>query len=132
MTTIARSVHEVYAIGDLIMGPMLAHKAEEEGIAWRSASPGMKSQVNYDAIPSVIYTHPELAAVGLTEEQVKDAGRSTASASFPSPPMAARRCLDETDGFVKIIADAKTDRVLGVHILGSAGVGPDRGGRQRG
>jgi dihydrolipoamide dehydrogenase len=108
----------VYAIGDLIAGPMLAHKAEDEGIALAEQLSGMKTQVNHDAIPSVIYTHPELAAVGLTEEQVKAAGHEYRAGKFPFAANGRARCLDEIDGFVKVIADAKTDRVLGVHILG--------------
>jgi len=112
------SVEGIYAIGDLITGPMLAHKAEEEGICLAERIAGKKTQVNHDAIPSVIYTHPELAAVGLTEEQVKDAGREYHVGKFPFAANGRARCLDETDGFVKIIADAKSDRVLGVHILG--------------
>jgi dihydrolipoamide dehydrogenase len=108
----------VYAIGDLISGPMLAHKAQDEGIALAEQLAGMKTQVNHDAIPSVIYTHPELAAVGLTEEQAKAAGREYRVGKFPFAANGRARCLDQTDGFVKVIADAKTDRVLGVHILG--------------
>src|SRR5262249_17456664 len=107
-----------YAIGDLVAGPTPAHKAEEEGIALAERLAGMKAHVNYDAIPSVIYTHPELAAVGLTEEQVKEAGREYRVGKFPFAANGRARCLDETDGFVKVIADAKTDRVLGVHIVG--------------
>jgi dihydrolipoamide dehydrogenase len=112
------SVEGVYAIGDLIAGPMLAHKAEEEGIALAERLAGGNSHVNYDAIPSVIYTHPELAAVGLTEEQVKEAGREYRVGKFPFAANGRARCLDEIDGFVKIIADAKTDRLLGVHVVG--------------
>jgi dihydrolipoamide dehydrogenase len=112
------SAQGVYAIGDLIAGPMLAHKAEDEGIALAEQLAGKKSLINHDAIPSVIYTHPELAAVGLTEEQVKAAGREYRVGKFPFAANGRARCLDETDGFVKAIADAKTDRVLGVHILG--------------
>jgi dihydrolipoamide dehydrogenase len=108
----------VYAIGDLIAGPMLAHKAEEEGIAVVERIAGMKTHVNYDAIPSVIYTHPELAAVGQTEEQVREAGREYRVGKFPFAANARARCLDEIKGFVKVIADARTDRVLGVHIFG--------------
>jgi dihydrolipoamide dehydrogenase len=108
----------VYAIGDLITGPMLAHKAEDEGIALAERLAGMKTQVNHDAIPSVIYTHPELAAVGLTEEQIKDSGREYRVGKFPFAANGRARCLDEIDGFVKVIADAKTDRLLGVHIIG--------------
>ena len=112
------NVPGVYAIGDLITGPMLAHKAEDEGIALAEQLAGMKTQVNHEAIPSVIYTHPELAAVGQTEEQVKAAGREYRVGKFPFAANGRARCLDEIDGFVKVIADAKTDRVLGVHILG--------------
>ncbi|HZT82823.1 MAG TPA: dihydrolipoyl dehydrogenase [Gemmataceae bacterium] len=108
----------VYAIGDLIAGPMLAHKAEEEGIALAERLAGMKPHVNYDAIPSVIYTHPELAAVGLTEEQVRESGREYRVGKFPFAANGRARCLDETDGFVKMIADAKTDRLLGAHVVG--------------
>jgi len=108
----------VHAIGDLIAGPMLAHKAEDEGIALAEQLSGMKTHVNYDAIPSVIYTHPELAAVGQTEEQVKESGREYRVGRFPFAANGRARCLDEIDGFVKMIADAKTDRLLGVHILG--------------
>jgi dihydrolipoamide dehydrogenase len=112
------SVEGVYAIGDLVAGPMLAHKAEEEGIALAERLAGMKTVVNHDGIPSVIYTHPELAAVGLTEEQVKDAGREYRVGRFPFVANGRARCLDQIDGFVKMIADAKTDRLLGVHIVG--------------
>lgn len=112
------NVEGVYAIGDLVSGPMLAHKAEDEGVALAERISGMKSHVNYDAIPSVIYTHPELAAVGQTEEQVKESGREYRVGKFPFAANGRARCLDETDGFVKVVADAKTDRVLGVHILG--------------
>ncbi len=112
------SIPGVYAIGDLIAGPMLAHKAEDEGIALAEQLAGMKTHVNYDAIPSVIYTHPELAAVGLTEEQAKESGREYRVGKFPFAANGRARCLDEIDGFVKMIADAKTDRLLGVHILG--------------
>jgi dihydrolipoamide dehydrogenase len=112
------SVSGVYAIGDLIAGPMLAHKAEEEGIALAERLAGQKTHVNYDTIPSVIYTEPELASVGATEEQLKEAGREYRVGRFPFIANGRARCLDETEGFVKTLADAKTDRVLGVHILG--------------
>jgi dihydrolipoamide dehydrogenase len=112
------SVEGIYAIGDLVSGPMLAHKAEDEGIALAERIAGLKTHVNPDAIPSVIYTHPELAAVGQTEEQVKEAGREYRVGKFPFAANGRARCLDETDGFVKVIADAKTDRLLGVHVLG--------------
>jgi dihydrolipoamide dehydrogenase len=108
----------VYAIGDLVAGPMLAHKAEEEGIAVAERLAGQKTHVNYQTIPSVIYTHPELASVGLTEEQAKEGGREYRVGKFPFSANGRARCLDETEGMVKVIADARTDRLLGVHILG--------------
>src|SRR5262249_25352915 len=112
------SVPGIYAIGDLIAGPMLAHKAEEEGMACAELLAGKKAQVNYAAIPSVIYTWPELASVGLTEEQVKESGKEYRTGKFPFAANGRARCLDETEGMVKVIADARTDRLLGVHILG--------------
>ncbi len=112
------SVPGVYAIGDLIAGPMLAHKASEEGIAVAEYLAGQKPHVNYNAIPSVIYTHPELASVGLTEEQVKETGTEYRVGKFPFSANGRAKCLDETEGVVKIIADTKTDRILGAHILG--------------
>ena len=112
------NVKGIYAIGDLIAGPMLAHKAEDEGITFAEILAGQKSRVNYDAIPGVIYTWPEVAAVGLTEEQVKERGSEYRVGKFPFAANGRARCLDEIDGFVKIIADRQTDRVLGVHILG--------------
>jgi dihydrolipoamide dehydrogenase len=108
----------IYAIGDLIAGPMLAHKASEEGIVLVERLAGRAAHVNYDTIPSAIYTWPEVASVGLTEEQVKEAGREYKVGRFPFAASARAKCLDETEGLVKVIADAKTDRVLGVHILG--------------
>jgi dihydrolipoamide dehydrogenase len=108
----------VFAIGDLIAGPMLAHKAEEEGIALAERLTGRKTEVNYHAIPSVIYTWPEVASVGQTEEELKEAGREYRVGKFPFSANARARCLDETEGLVKILADAHTDRLLGVHILG--------------
>ncbi|MFO0967942.1 MAG: dihydrolipoyl dehydrogenase [Gemmataceae bacterium] len=112
------SVKGIYAIGDLIAGPMLAHKASEEGIACVELLAGKAGHVNYGAIPSVIYTHPKLAAVGLTEEQAKEAGRPYRVGKFPFLANGRAKCLDETEGVVKVISDQKTDRVLGVHILG--------------
>ncbi len=108
----------VYAIGDLVAGPMLAHKAEEEGIAVAERLAGHRTRVNYDAIPSVIYTWPEVASVGRTEEQVKESGREYRVGKFPFAANGRARCLGETEGLVKMIADAKTDRLLGVHIFG--------------
>jgi dihydrolipoamide dehydrogenase len=112
------NVAGVYAIGDLIAGPMLAHKAEHEGLAVVEHLAGKEAHVNYEAIPSVIYTAPEVAAVGQTEEQVKESGREYRVGKFPFSANPRARCLDETEGLVKVIADARTDRVLGVHILG--------------
>ncbi len=112
------SVPGVYAIGDLIRGPMLAHKASEEGIAVAELIAGKAGHVNYHTIPSVIYTHPEVAAVGLTEEQVKESGKKYKVGKFNIGVTGRAKCLDETEGFVKIIADADTDRVLGMHVIG--------------
>jgi dihydrolipoamide dehydrogenase len=112
------NVPGVFAIGDLIAGPMLAHKAEEEGIAFAERLAGKKTHVNYNAIPSVIYTAPEVAAVGLTEEQARESGRDIRVGKFPFSANARARCLDEAEGIVKVIADAATDRLLGVHIIG--------------
>jgi dihydrolipoamide dehydrogenase len=112
------SVAGVYAIGDLIAGPMLAHKAMEEGSALAERLAGMKTEVNYDAIPSVVYTWPELASVGRTEEQLKEEGREYKVGKFPFSANGRARCLDETEGIVKLLADARSDRVLGVHVLG--------------
>ncbi len=112
------NVKGIYAIGDLIAGPMLAHKAQDEGIAFAEKLAGQKSHVNYGAIPGIVYTWPEVAAVGLTEEHIKERGSQYRIGKFPFAANGRARCLDETDGLVKIIADAQTDRVLGVHILG--------------
>ena len=112
------SVAGVFAIGDLIEGPMLAHKAEEEAIAFAERLAGQKPQVDYATIPGVIYTWPEAAMVGQTEEQLKQASRDYRIGKFPFSASARARCMDETEGFVKILADAGTDRILGVHIVG--------------
>jgi dihydrolipoamide dehydrogenase len=112
------SVPGVYAIGDLIAGPMLAHKASEEGVVFAEALAGMKPHVNYDAIPSVIYIWPEVASVGLTEEQLEEKGTEYRVGKFRFLATGRAKAMDEQDGFVKVLADAKTDRVLGVHILG--------------
>jgi dihydrolipoamide dehydrogenase len=112
------NVPGIYAIGDLIEGPMLAHKAEDDGIAFAERLAGMKTHVNYDTVPSVIYTWPEVASVGATEDQLKEAGRDYRVGKFPFSANPRARCLDETEGLVKMLADAKTDRVLGVHIIG--------------
>lgn len=107
-----------YAIGDVIAGPMLAHKAEEEGVACVEHLVKGWGHVNYDTIPSVAYTHPEIASVGKTEEQLKEAGIAYKKGTFPFMANGRARSLGETDGKVKILADQKTDRILGVHIIG--------------
>jgi dihydrolipoamide dehydrogenase len=114
----ATSVPGVYAIGDVIAGPMLAHKASEEGIAAVEAMAGQAGHVNYDAIPNVVYTWPELASVGMTEEQARDQEIQFRIGTFPFMANGRARCMNETEGSVKILADAKTDRILGMHILG--------------
>jgi dihydrolipoamide dehydrogenase len=111
------NVPGIYAIGDLIEGPMLAHKAEEDGIAFAEQLAGMKTHVNYDAVPSVIYTHPEVASVGPTEEQVKSSGQAYKVGRFPFSANPRARVMDEPEGLVKVIADAETDRLLAVHIM---------------
>jgi dihydrolipoamide dehydrogenase len=111
-------VKGIYAIGDLIRGPMLAHKAEEEGIAAVELMAGKAGHVNYDVIPNVVYTWPELASVGLSEEECKEKGVTYKVGTFPFLANGRAKAMAETDGFVKVIADAKTDRVLGLHIVG--------------
>ncbi len=113
----ATNVPGIYAIGDVIAGPMLAHKAEEEGVAVAEQLAGQRGHVNYDAIPGVVYTWPEVAQVGKTEEQLKEDGVAYKAGKFPLTANGRARAMNATDGFVKILADAKTDRVLGVHIL---------------
>lgn len=108
----------VYAIGDVIEGPMLAHKAEEEGVACVEQMATGHGHINYDAIPSVAYTHPEIAAVGKTEEQLKEAGVEYRKGKFPFMANGRAKALGQTDGFVKMLADAQTDRLLGIHIIG--------------
>jgi dihydrolipoamide dehydrogenase len=112
------SVPGVYAIGDLIAGPMLAHKASEEGAVFAERLVGMKPHINYNAIPSIIYIWPEVASVGATEEQLKEQGIDYRVGRFKFSASGRAKAMDETDGFVKVLADAKTDRLLGVHILG--------------
>jgi dihydrolipoamide dehydrogenase len=112
------NVAGIYAIGDVIAGPMLAHKAEDEGVAAAEIIAGQAGHVNYEVIPNVVYTHPEIASVGKTEEELKQAGVAYQVGKFPFSANARARANLATDGFVKILADAKTDRVLGVHILG--------------
>jgi dihydrolipoamide dehydrogenase len=112
------NVSTIFAIGDLIEGPMLAHKAEDEGIACAEILAGKPGLVSYDTIPGVIYTWPEMASVGITEEQAKERGLSYRTGKFPFLANGRAKAMDETEGLVKILADAVTDRVLGVHILG--------------
>ena len=116
------SVDGIYAIGDVIAGPMLAHKAEDEGVAVAEILAGQAGHVNYDVIPGVVYTYPEVASVGRTEEQLKDDGADYRVGKFPFTANGRAKVNRQTDGFVKILADAKTDRILGVHIIG-----PDAG-----
>jgi len=114
----ATNIEGVYAIGDVIAGPMLAHKAEEEGVAAVERMAGVAGHVNYGAIPNVVYTAPELASVGLSEEQAEEQGIAIQVGTFPFMANARARSMNETEGMVKILADAKTDRIVGVHILG--------------
>jgi dihydrolipoamide dehydrogenase len=116
------NIKGIYAIGDVIHGPMLAHKAEDEGVAVAEILAGQAGHVNYDVIPNVIYTYPEVAIVGQTEEELKEAGVAYNLGKFPFTANGRAKVNKQTDGFVKVLADAKTDRVLGVHI-----VGPDAG-----
>ncbi len=118
----ATNVSGIYAIGDVIAGPMLAHKAEDEGVAVAEIIAGRAGHVNYDVIPNVIYTYPEVASVGKSEEDLKAAGIAYQTGKFPFTANGRAKVNLQTEGFVKILADAATDRVLGVHI-----VGPDAG-----
>ena len=118
----ATNVPGIYAIGDVVRGPMLAHKGEDEGIAVAEILAGQHGHVNYDVIPAVVYTYPEIASVGKTEEELKSAGIAYKVGKFPFTANGRARANRTTEGFVKVIADASTDRVLGVHILG-AGAG---------
>jgi dihydrolipoamide dehydrogenase len=112
------TISNIYAIGDVIKGPMLAHKAEEEGIAVAEIIAGQSGHVNYDIIPGVVYTSPEVAVVGKTEEQLKIENIDYKVGKFPFLANSRAKVNNETDGFVKILADKKTDRVLGVHMIG--------------
>lgn len=116
------TVKGIYAIGDVIAGAMLAHKAEEEGVVCAEMIAGQSGHINYDAIPGVVYTWPEIASVGKTEEELKKAGITYKTGKFPFSANGRARAMADTEGFVKILADAKTDRVLGAHIIG-----PDAG-----
>jgi dihydrolipoamide dehydrogenase len=112
------NIPTILAIGDLIQGPMLAHKAEDEGIACAEILAGKPGHVDYNTIPSVIYTWPEMASVGITEEQANQQGLKYRVGKFPFLANGRAKAMDETEGLVKILADEKTDRVLGVHIIG--------------
>ena len=114
----ATSLKGVYAIGDVVAGPMLAHKAEDEGVAVAEILAGQAGHVNYDVIPGVVYTTPEVSCIGKTEEELKQAGVAYTVGKFPFTANGRSKVNQTTDGFVKILADAKTDRVLGVHIIG--------------
>ena len=112
------SVPGIYAIGDVVRGPMLAHKAEDEGVALAEIIAGQHGHVNYDIIPGVVYTSPEVASVGKTEEELKKAGIAYKAGKFPFTANGRARAMQQTDGLVKVLADAATDKVLGVHIIG--------------
>ena len=113
------NISNIYAIGDVVRGAMLAHKAEEEGVMVAEILAGQKPHINYNLIPGVVYTWPEVAAVGQTEEQLVAAGIAFKSGSFPFKALGRARASGDLDGFVKILADAKTDEVLGVHMIGA-------------
>ena len=113
------NIDSIYAIGDLVPGPMLAHKASAEGRAAVECMVGQPGEVNYDAIPAVIYTHPEAAYVGMTEEQLKDRKIPYCKGTFPFTGAGRARCMGDTEGFVKVLSHSKTDRILGVHIIGA-------------
>jgi dihydrolipoamide dehydrogenase len=117
-TAYQTNVKGIYAIGDLVPGPMLAHKASAEGIAAVEGLAGRAGEVNYDTIPSVVYTWPEVASVGLTEDEIKARDIPYCVGNYPFAGAGRARCMGETDGFVKLIAHGKTDRLLGVHIIG--------------
>ena len=113
------AVEHIRAIGDVTDGPMLAHKAEDEGIAVADWIAGREGYVNHAVIPAVVYTHPEVATVGKTEEELKEEGVSYVSGKFPMGANSRAKTNRDTDGFVKVLADKETDRVLGVHIISS-------------
>ena len=112
------NVENIYAIGDVIVGPMLAHKAEDEGIAVAENIVGQSGHVNYDTIPGVVYTSPEVASIGKTEEQLKELNKSYKVGKFSFMANSRAKAIDDAEGFVKILADAETDKVLGAHIIG--------------
>ncbi|MBL7892292.1 MAG: dihydrolipoyl dehydrogenase, partial [Bacteroidia bacterium] len=112
------NVQGIFAIGDVVKGPMLAHKAEEEGVFVAETIAGQKPHINYNLIPGVVYTWPEVAAVGFTEEQLKEQGKKYKSGSYPFKASGRARASMDTDGFIKVLADAETDEILGVHMIG--------------
>lgn len=112
------NVPGIFAVGDVVAGPMLAHKAEEEGVICVELMAGQKSHMSYDTIPGIVYTWPEIGAVGITEEEAKAKNIAVKIGKVPFMANARAKCADDTDGFAKVIADAKTDRLLGVHIIG--------------
>jgi len=114
----ATNVQGIYAIGDVVTGPMLAHKAEDEGVALAELIAGKAGHVNYGIIPNVVYTYPEVASIGKTEEELKEAGTAYNVGKFPFTANGRAKANLQTDGFVKILADKETDRVLGAHIVG--------------
>ncbi len=113
------SVEGIYAIGDVIAGPMLAHKAEDEGVILAEMLAGQSGHIDYDAIPGVVYTHPEISSVGKTEEQLKEAGVKYNVGKFPFMANGRARAMNATEGFVKILADSTTDKILGAHMIGA-------------
>ena len=113
------NISNIYAIGDVVKGAMLAHKAEEEGVFVAETLAGQKPHINYNLIPGVVYTWPEVAAVGQTEEQLKEAGVAYKAGSFPMRALGRSRASMDLDGFVKVLADATTDEILGVHMVGA-------------
>ena len=112
------SAANIFAIGDVIAGPMLAHKAEDEGMAVAENMAGQSGHVNYDTIPGVIYTTPEVASIGKTEEQLSEQNQDYKVGKFSFMANSRAKAIDDTEGFVKILADKKTDKVLGAHIIG--------------
>jgi dihydrolipoamide dehydrogenase len=117
--TLQTNVPNIYAIGDLIRGAMLAHKAEEEGVFVAETIAGQKPHINYNLIPGVVYTWPEVASVGKTEEELKTAGIAYKTGSFPFKALGRATASMDTDGLVKVLADKTTDEILGVHIIGA-------------
>jgi dihydrolipoamide dehydrogenase len=116
--TFKTNINNIYAIGDVISGPMLAHKAEDEGIAAAENIAGQSGHVNYDTIPGVVYTTPEVASIGKTEEQLKESNIKYKIGKFSFMANSRAKAIDDAEGFVKILADETTDKVLGAHIIG--------------